>query len=419
MSCCREYYWRPSNQSYGTGDGLSYENAFRHDAQVNAAMSDGDTLWVCGLHDNGYRDYGLYFNGREDISIRFDYEDDPGSVIACGYKVTPDLHAGWTDLGGGVWERKIGGGIYNILDAHGGWAVSEDEMPTEPRSYWRGGAQLLRCNFGTCPPWTVYTNGGGSVVKVISCNGVVVQDMRAENTPRPLEIRDSEYVEVKGGKFGHHTTGGITLHGNTLDVTIDGAEIHHGGNGIYLITSGAAHAPEQHIGCTITNCDIYEMRGGGDNHCIGVQTASDLVIQGNSCRDSDGWCIATYWWAKEHVNRNHLIEGNLLQRIGLGDPPGVPGGISLGSSNGPVSENQRTGIVVRNNHLSQVSGYQMYLKGNRGFAADEWPISAYDNTGSGEIEMMNVDPNCEAKTYVANNEGMTYRYRVAPAPTCR
>jgi len=78
----QDYYTRPAGQTYGTGDGLSYENAFSGLPDMTLRdLGAGDTLYVCDKHTIDYNWY-IRDNGDSvnDLIIRGDCPDHPGII---------------------------------------------------------------------------------------------------------------------------------------------------------------------------------------------------------------------------------------------------------------------------------------------------------------------------------------------------
>jgi len=81
-----DWYVRPAGGSYGNEDGTSYEDAWNGFSNITwgtGGVEAGDTLWVCGTHNETLTVKASGTSGNY-ITIRGDYPGDPGIIDGGG-----------------------------------------------------------------------------------------------------------------------------------------------------------------------------------------------------------------------------------------------------------------------------------------------------------------------------------------------
>ncbi len=99
------WYVRPSGGTYGTGNGTAYADAWNGFGNIiwgTNGVAAGDTLYICGTHDESLLIGAAGLNGSP-ITIRGDYTGDPG-IIDRSVNIKGTI-ANWTETtpGSNIW----------------------------------------------------------------------------------------------------------------------------------------------------------------------------------------------------------------------------------------------------------------------------------------------------------------------------
>lgn len=351
LGAAAEWYWRPNEGSYGDQSGTSYRDAWSTEEQIRwDRMRQGDTLFICGRHDTGYRDRSLA-TGRADVTISGACPGDPGELVSVGTRFLPQQ---WTGPGpGGVYRASYSGSPSIAMDEIGQLrrlaTVPDADSPC--RSYHHAAGVLYYKPCG--PPLRFYPTGGSPVVS-IRHDGVTLEHLSIRNGGSGVEVRDAAGVTLRRLRVWEHSGIGIILAGRTRGGAIRSSEIHDVTDGIYAVAAGGGASTDRHDGWTVEGNLIHDISGSGDSHGIGWQSGSDNVFRRNFILRAAGSGITIYAWRDKENSRN-LIEGNVILEVVRKAGESNQRGVELSGDSCWTSPGLRRGDVIRDNYIEDVA----------------------------------------------------------------
>jgi len=333
------FYVRPAGGSYGSEDGLSYDNAWDGLTNVQWAnpkesgkVGPGDTLYICGIHLATWTSSGLIatkgditpVSGTSGhlITIRGDYPGDPG-VFWGGYN--EEFGDAWTDNEDGSWTKTIGCTAYPdwfmeydfdtdtfiVLDKVSSKAECAS---TDSSFYYNEGTRALTVNpvdnsdpwgriiisrFGY--DWILY---GLSYIKFLNLTAYVYM----------WSYNNISYITWENCKlwYGEHS---LIKYYSGDHITIQGCDIAWGNNGIYVISNGNS---EDYIstnglisGNYIHDIGVRDSQQNADAHSVGTQAVDDFIIEKNySYNCGTGPTIYAY---AAQTPQNNIIRYNYVK----------------------------------------------------------------------------------------------------------
>lgn len=412
----------PQAGVYGSQNGTSYANAWNGLRAVvwgASGVQAGDTLWVCGAHvlrqSNttcfGLGDTPITSSGTSGspITIRMDYESDPGEVFGL-----------WQDRRVDVpWQGPDANGVYYMNEAGAATTVypiflETDGVPTvgctvyiltnkSPDTTWVSGSGATYVDTGTLTTNYVKPNflvGGTISTNVFGDNfgyrftlgqssNITFQSCRfTASVPRADILTDGEWSanHITFTNCSFRCSVWFPIYPGWDDWTFDGCTFSTMGNGIYtqLISKPAgAHR------LTVKNCTFSDIGYGrtdatsdgrflhNDSHSVGIQGGNGHLIERNTMQRTG---TAVEFWTANQQMTNGIVRYNFIKDVVI-CPVTAGHGINISGDNTHAVVGTRTGFqvygnIILNTGLNGVEDYQ-----GAGISANNKdPMEVFNNT---------------------------------------
>lgn len=379
-----DWYWRPYLKAgkYGLGDGTTYNDAWAASTAIDwGAIQPGDTLFICGLHDNGYGDRSLTV-GRSGtayrrLTISGDCPGDPGTILSTGEKFST---TGWSGPDAqGVYWRAYGGTPSQAIDAEG-YLIAADEPLTARspcRSYYFSPAEK-RFFYRPCGvPRVVYPMGPSPVILIRNQNYVTIADLAVSNAGRLIEVHGSTGIRLLRLHLHYAKYYSITLNGSTSAGRISGNLISDVGNGPYAVGAEGVHDD-----WIVENNLIQNVYGTSDSHGIGWQDGNRNVIRHNRLRNIEGSGITFYHTGRGATMSDNIIEDNEIAEVRSAASSRATNqrGIEFSGHNCPRTADDAIRNSIRFNRLSGIEREAIYVKAARPSSAGTYSVELVGNT---------------------------------------
>jgi parallel beta-helix repeat protein len=219
------WYVRPVSGEYGAEDGTSYEAAYDGFSNISwAAISAGDTLYVCGAHVGQQLYVSKSGTSGNPITIRGDYPGDPGSITSIDELVETGTGnqwnaagATWTDNGSNIWTFSPSVASYR-LKIDGTERVQHNNTGvTSAEPWYRDGNTLYV--YATENPKTAYSSITGNVATTYpilseGADYLTYTNLTVSGGYVSVKIYFSSYVTVENCTIGDMAYTGIYITGH-------------------------------------------------------------------------------------------------------------------------------------------------------------------------------------------------------------
>lgn len=419
-----DWFFRPfiSNSFCQTNvcDGTSYETAWRlDDTQIGlrpgavdwSKLSPGDTLFVCGTHDVGFRDRALKptISGTDDDPITIDgaCPNDSGLLFSVGRRLTggwscPDEFGAYSQpYGGNTQAQAIEDGVTRL--------IRETKLPDEtwkPGSFFQAGTSAplyYKPSNGIATDHVVY-GSGSTALDIANVNSIHVKNLALQNSSVNLvEIHSAQDIRIDNSTLRWALTA-IEIKFNSNDGVIFGNVIRDVGNGIYFRSDNTDASSND--GWTVARNKIHGVNPNfyyntKDSHAIGIQLGNDNVFVDNELFNIGGSGL-TFFIGLQKTQKNNTVKRNFIHdvnacamcpTIASGDLSGQREiGIEYQNSNDDDPE-KTSGNIIADNIVVDVgrigiklksakrdTGFTWTVRGNTimdaewSFAWDEFPV---------------------------------------------
>jgi uncharacterized repeat protein (TIGR01451 family) len=422
-----EYFVRPyQSGGYANNTGTTYTDAWNgivslEDENHWDSILPGDTVYICGVHDNAIRTGALWIttpkSGTPGSPITFsgkcpkvsnpvgpgDYDD--GLIVATREKIAAHS-GGWTEVSDGVYRRDTIPPVYlhvteDITTRLIRIEVNGSGNPLVPLSQWPAGS------FAATATRTIYYKPSSGLP---DDHDVYIQ------SPGIVNISGQSYIHFKElelvGAAGHlfNISNGDGIHivncnmrwatvsviNDSDDGVFQGNTVHDVPDGLLLYTGVGVDANDaNNDNWSIADNHIYNINqdryyGGTDRHGIGVQGGNNIVIERNVIHDGGGPAIAFYNFSNTldpndpnsrigQLQTNNTVRYNVVYNIeDLSDEClqngncRVAWGFSLGSDNPPIVPNRATGNKVHHNIFTNIKDIGMRVKPTKPDSGYTW-----------------------------------------------
>lgn len=365
--------WRRfSSVTYGAGAGQ---------------VSDGDTLYICGLHDAGVNDNTLV--PTTSPIIDGDCPGNPGIVVAAGTRI----EGGWTGPDAfGAYSISIGGqnSTVHAAQCYNGERQRLARQTGVPDSTWVAGEfyqSAAGATFYVKPLGGVDLNVAGNVV--YSSTDTFAQFTNVHPTLQNLTIDGlaSDYCirlqNADGAKILNvtvrwcRTTAVRFLTDGSDDVEIANNTFSHSGIGIYtasLVDSTNSNRLYIHDN-TFTDMDYDGYYGSlvVDNHAIGLQGGDDIRIVRNDVTRISGTCITAFAYAGQSMKNINILSNTCDSVENFGNGTRLELGIEFSAISASHDADDVAGGIVAGNVVKNVKTYCMKnVSGEPTIASRRW-----------------------------------------------
>lgn len=382
------WYWRPPGSVETGGDGRTYQSAWTSDDEIRwNLIQPGDYLFVCGVHDAGYRDRKLVVSTPR-VTVTGACTGDPGSIVSVGARIV-----NWRPSAlSGVFQSEYGGIPPAAINQSGKRLTRLDQPPdaAAPCDTFHFSETSVFYYKPCGPPVDVLPHGDPPVI-LVNADDVVITQLSVSNAGRLIEVRDSKRVVINDVSLRVAEDIAIHLTGNTSLGAIRNSTISESGNGVYASTTDG----ERHDGWIIENNVIRDIYGDLDSHGIGWQTGSDNVIRRNRIEGANTGITFYRWAGSNHrMNRNVIAENEIADmRKSRADnnSTGLGRGIELTGDNCPQVPDLMTGNAIVNNRITRTDAESIYVKVPRHSNPAETAVIVRGNVSDAPIRHSSIE----------------------------
>jgi hypothetical protein len=412
----RDFYFRPhAGGPYGTGDGTSYENAWHIDDSASGGIDwhkfkPGDVLYVCGMHDNGYRDRRL--KPASGTTIDGDCPGDQGTIFGSGRTISdfgePDRF--------GIYRIPLGGNTEEQVIEDKSLRLQKAGRP--PDEEWENGSfyhdyrkRILYYKPSSEPAGkhTIYTSPGHSLISLNGVRGVIVKNLRLANSDTSdglVSVMNSDNITLDNLEIWWAGGHGIRIQSSDNGKILN-SSIHDAANGIYLTSTTNANNSNRWV---ISRNEIYNIDqdsyyGHTDAHAIGAQGGNNNIYTHNHLHHIGGSGITLFAYSGQAQNNNR-IANNIINHVkNHGNKNRVERGIEQGNTNNDIPELVYNN-VVRDNKISDIEKEGIRSKSTNG----AWSYINNTVNRAGTSFAWNESPNADSGFTVIGNTFLNPRH---------
>ena len=328
MACAEDLYTRPLSDCANNGNGTDYNcavtpgaaGAYRGLGNVlfgtgAAKVSDGDTLFVCGMHDGGAADAVLAPTASATIDWNCPY--DPGTILAAYIKFT----SGWygPDVFGVYSQNPVTGCPWHMAQMVDGVLVYLTKRTGVPDSTWKVGDWSQPGGCSTTYFVKPYAGLSANTVALYTNVNTIIDVVNvrvALKSPRiigltqdwAIKFTNADFSTVYNPVLKKCAQACIGIFNASDDVEILDGDISEAGNGIYAYSGTTAANSNRLIVMRNKIHDLDQKRFFSaftdDAHAIGIQGGDDMVVVDNDMSHIPGSCITLYTAAGQSMKRN-------------------------------------------------------------------------------------------------------------------
>ena len=386
-----DWFVRPAGGNYGSEDGSSYQDAW--DGLLNVVwgpggVEAGDTLWVCGLHDAGYRDRSINVgaSGTADnpIIIRGDFPGNPGTIFSCGMKLT----SGWEGPDEfGVYSRPYGGSTgsqafedMSLRLTKPGRLPDSDWLPSSFYQAGAGETLYYKPSSGTASGHIFYTQSD-VVVRITNQNNIHIMNLNLMNAGHIIKLDNASNIVIEGNYLQWAAYYAIPFWHDSDNVSIVNNTMENAGNGIYIINQNGPNSDNSDsyyiANNTIRNINQDYYYGSRDSHAIGIQGGDNGIIEYNHIHNIGGSGI-TYYACPNQLMNNNTVRYNYVHDVydlgymNVNKSKRNERGIEYGNTNSPHNPDDVTGNLVYGNIIANVGGKGLRTKSQQPTTGFSW-----------------------------------------------